>query len=410
MNNHCYSDSAALTTVEQLLSTLKNSVKAQTSSETINFEDAMGRVLAADIVSGVNLPPFANAAVDGFAFKHSDLKDFPTSLPISATITAGQAPMTLPAHTAARIMTGAALPRNVDTVVMQEDVHIHAEQVCIESPVKAGINCRPAGEDVAVGQQVLASGATLSFSAIGILAAMGVESVDVFRPLNVALFSSGDEIVSKDQPLASGHRYDANRPMLKALLQKPSYRVEDHGVLPDDLQATQAALDTAAQSADVIITSGGASTGDADFLINALRETGDIDVWRLALKPGRPFAFGRIADTPVLCLPGNPVAVGVCALRFVMPFLAALAGGPWRDPVQYSVAAGFTMAKKLGRTEYVRASLAQTSQGLVVNKHAKQGSGVLMSLVESDGLVVLPSERAAVAIGDMVFFMPFSQF
>ena len=411
MTDDCFAPTAGLISAVEARARLKAAAKCLVDIEQVPLADACGRTLAESIVSQVDVPPCANAAVDGYAIAHADLSPYAsTRLPISITVAAGAQPRRLTAGTTARILTGAPLPVGADTVVMQEDVDVTAEGVLFKHDVKQGINWRPAGEDVAAGAEVLSAGTRLRAADIGMAAALGVGELTVFKPLDIAVLSTGDEIVAVGNEPQAGKRFDANGPMLAAFLRSQGHRVTNLGIVPDDPERVAAAFTSAARLFQVIISSGGASTSDADHVVGAVRRLGAIDVWRLAIKPGRPFAFGRVADTPFIGLPGNPVAVGVCAMMFATPFLNVLAGQSWRLPQSYPLAANFSMTKKPGRTEWLRAKLVETDSGLAVERHSKQGSGVLSSLVEADGLVELPDACEIIRADDMVSFIPLDQF
>jgi len=309
-----------------------------------------------------------------------------------------------------RILTGAKMPDGADTVVMQEDVEVVDGQVTLPAGVTAGGNWRPRGEDVASGQIVRLKGQRLRPQDIGMAAAIGCSQLRVYKALRVAVFSTGDEILEPGQPLAEDSVYDINRYMLRSWLQAMGCDVTDLGILPDQYDAVRNALTEAAESHDVIMTSGGASTGDTDHITDVLAAEGSLNFWRLAMKPGKPLALGQLGNARFIGLPGNPVAVGVCFLRFAYPLLCTLSGQQWPEPRSYQLPAAFSMKKKAGRTEFVRSVLQQSEEGLRVSSYAKQGSGVLSSLVEADGLVELAEDLTQVEEGDLLTFFPFDQF
>jgi len=411
--NDCFAEHHKLLPAEEALARLRASVTPVVGCEEVSLANAKGRILAQNLVSPSNVPPFNNAAVDGYAFNSQDLSaNIDTTLPISAYIAAGgETPDPLQAGSAARIFTGAPLPAGADTVIMQEDVTADELKVSIPQHTKTGINWRPAGEDMSAGETVLLAGHRLRPQDIGCAAAMGYAKLGVFKRLKVAVFSSGNEIYEPGQTPPEGGIFDVNRYMLMTQVRQTGAEVSDLGILPDTLDDTVAALDQAAQNHDLILSSGGVSTGDKDHIAHAINQLGQIHFWRLAIKPGRPLAFGHIADTALIGFPGNPVATGVCFMRFGFPLLCALSGQTWPEPVKLTLPAAFSLSKKAGRTEWLRANLQVDKSGHSrVDKHPRQGSGILTSLVGADGLVELSESTTRIEIGDAVSFLPFSQF
>ena len=411
--NDCFAAHHKLLPAEEALARLRASVSPVVDREYTPLTDAKGRILAQDLVSPCDIPPFNNAAVDGYAFNGRDLKiNTDTSLTISAYIAAGdKTPLALQAGTAVRIFTGAPLPEGADTVIMQEDVSATEQSVSIPQQTTTGINWRPAGEDMHAGETILRAGHRLRPQDIGCAAAMGYAELSVFKRLKVAVFSTGNEIYNPGQPLPEGGIYDVNRYMLMTQVRQTGAEVSDLGILPDNLDDTVAALSQAAREHDLILSSGGVSTGDKDHIGHAIEQLGSIHFWRLAIKPGRPLAFGHIADTALVGFPGNPVATGVCFMRFGFPLLCALAGQTWPEPVKITLPAAFSLNKKAGRTEWLRANLQVDKNGHTrVDKHPRQGSGILTSLVGADGLIEVSENTTHIAIGDAVSFLPFSQF
>jgi molybdopterin molybdotransferase len=410
--NDCFAQPKKLLSVADALMQLQAAAVAVTEIEIVPLAQAGGRILAAALVSDRDIPGFNNAALDGYALRGEDLiVGQPTILPIVGQSTAGHASAkALQPGTAMRILTGAQMPIGADTVVMQEDVERIDGRVTIPAGVKPGSNWRPRGEDVSEGQTVLSLGQCLRAQDIGMAAAVGSAHLSVFKALRVAVFSTGDEVVEPGQPLAEDGVYDINRYMLRSWLQTMGCEVTDLGILPDQYEAVSAALTEAATSHDVIMTSGGASTGDTDHIADVLKAEGSLNFWRLAMKPGKPLALGQIGTARFIGLPGNPVAVGVCFLRFAYPLLAGLSGQEWVMPRSYSLPSAFSMKKKAGRCEFVRAQLLNAAGIMQVARHPKQGSGVLSSLVEADGFVELAEDLTQVETGDLVTFYPINQF
>ncbi len=412
--NDCIKPKDELMSAEAAITELKRSAVVKVAKQKVPLKDAAGRVLAEEIVGTRDVPGFDNAAVDGYAFAYIDYKAAAGSaLPVSEYIRAGR--MTdhaLAPGTVARIFTGAKIPDGADTVVMQEDVKLASEkEIVLPEGVDQGINYRKRGEDVRKDQPLYKAGERLSPFDTGMLAAFGYSEVSVYCPLKVAVFSTGDEIIEPGDPLAADGVYDVNRYMLQALLNNMGCHTTDLGILKDDKQTIGDALENAARQHQVIITSGGVSTGDADHIADILKEVGDVGFWRLAIKPGRPLAFGKLYDKQFIGFPGNPVATAVCFLRFAYPLLATFSGQNWPEPKYLDLPSAFSMRKKTGRREWVRARLVAGEKGVVsVDKHPKQGSGVLTSMVEADGLVELSEEQIDIKPGDRLSFMPFSQF
>jgi molybdopterin molybdotransferase len=378
--------------------------------ESVPLADAQRRILAQDVISAGDVPPFANAAVDGYAFAFADLHaDKDTRLKLAGRAAAGH-PLSQPCQPgeAVRIFTGAAMPARADTVAMQEDVRAAGDAVIVPPGLHAGANRRRAGEDVPAGKVALAQGARLRPQDVALAAATGNASLRVYRPLRIALFSTGDELLEPGNRLGPGQIYDANRYLLLGLLGELPCRVDDLGILPDRAQAVRDALASAAAAHDLIVTSGGVSTGEEDHVKGAVEALGSLHFWRLAIKPGRPIALGRIGDCAFIGLPGNPVAVMVCFLRFAKPIILRLGGASDLTPTIYRVRADFEHTKRSGRREWVRASLVAGKDGeLVARKFARQGSGLITSLVNSDGLVELREETTHLQPGSLVDFLPF---
>ncbi len=313
------------------------------------------------------------------------------------------------------VLTGGALPDGTDTALMQEDVTIDGNHVLIPKGVRRGANCRLAGEDMRDGQTVLSAGRRLRPQEVGVAATVGRTSLAVHCPLRVALVSSGDELREPGEPLPHGMTYDSNRIILRGLLESLGVAVSDQGIWPDRADVVQARMAELAADHHAIITSGGASRGDEDHMVDAIRKLGRLHFWQIAVKPGRPLAFGQLqgkrSDTVFIGLPGNPVAAVICFLLFARPMLTALAGGVWPEPEAFLVPSGFSMKKKPGRREFLRARLLRDDQGTrIVQKIEREGSGILTSLTEADGLVNIGEDVVAVLPGDPVPFIPFSEF
>ena len=355
--------------------------------ETVELAKALGRVASADVVAGLDIPPSDNSAMDGFAVRSSDISKAGTVLTISQRIPAGSQAESLAAGTAARIFTGGVMPSNADAVVIQENTEFDEQRVTVNTLAKPGDNVRPCGQDIAQGSTVVSLGRRLSAIDLGLLASIGKATVEVYRPLRVAIFSSGDELVNPGVELKPGQIYNSNRPALMALCEQLGYTALDCGIVEDTLGATKAALAAAANKADVILSSGGVSVGDEDHIKPAVEALGSLQLWKVQMKPGKPVAFGNVAGTPFLGLPGNPVSSYVVFQLLGMPLMRALQGQNTTLPRSYSVSAGFSK-KTTSREEYIRVRVDINHDGkLVAQPFANSSSGVMSSLAWADGLV-----------------------
>ncbi len=411
LSDDCFAFGGALLSVDAALGRIEERVTAVVETEAAPLGGVCGRILAEDIVASMNLPPHANSAVDGYAFAHADLvQGRETLLPVLGRAAAGH-PLGRPAERGAaiRIFTGAPMPEGADTVMMQEDCVFEDGRVRLKPGIKKGANRRHAGEDVAEGAVALAAGRRLSPADLGLAAALGRCELPVFRRLRVALLSTGDEVHDPGTALPSGMIYDANRFMLAALLNGLGCAVSDFGIRPDREAALADTLATASAGHDLIVTSGGVSTGEEDHVKQAIERLGSLHFWRLAIKPGRPVALGQIGGVPLIGLPGNPVAALVTFVVLARPLIFKLAGAAVTAPRLFPVRAGFAYRKKPGRREYVRASLQREAKDLVAVKYARDGAGILSSITQSDGLVILDEETSDLAPGMTVEFLPFSE-
>ncbi|MDJ0514632.1 MAG: molybdopterin molybdotransferase MoeA [Methyloceanibacter sp.] len=395
---------------------LKTRVRPVTETGQVRLADASGRFLAEPIVAPRPIPGHDNAAVDGYAFASSDY-DFQkgSALRIVGEATAGHPYQGKPASgDAVRIFTGAVMPAELNTVVMQEDIQIEDRggeiYVLIPPGLKSGANCRLAGEDTMPGETLVAAGTRLRPQDVGSAAAAGLGTILCRAPLKVAVFSTGDEILRPGKTFVEGKVYDANAPMLHGLVAMTGAEAVDLGVLPDTRSEVIEALSEASKAFDAIVISGGASQGQEDHVVPSIDALGKRHLWQIAIKPGRPMSFGQIGDCVVLGLPGNPVAVFVCFLLYVRPVLTVLAGGAWPEPTRFPVIADFTQKKKVGRREFWRARLVRTDGKLRVSKFARDGSGLISSLREADGLIEVAEDVDAVVAGELVDFIPYSEF
>ena len=408
LRNDCFALPPGIhwTPVEEALATLRERLGPVTASRTVPLDQALGAIAAEDIHARRANPPLPNTAVDGYGFAGGRGEGLHVLPLADGRAAAGDAPGHLPPGHAMRVLTGAALPEGVDTVVLQEDVQLTDDGIRFSGPLRQGANVRRAGEDVTEGQQVLASGRRITPADLALLAATGVDRIKLRAALRVGILSTGDELVDPGSPASAGQIYDANRPMLAGLVRQFGHEPVDLGRAPDDRAALRARLDQAAGLADVILTSGGASAGDEDHVSALLREAGAMTLWRIAIKPGRPLALGLWQGRPVFGLPGNPVAAMVCTLVFARPALALLAGGGWSEPQGFMVPAGFAKSKKAGRREFLRARIRDGRAEVF----ASEGSGRISGLSWAEGLVELPDAAADIRPGDMVRYVPFGSY
>jgi molybdopterin molybdotransferase len=409
----CFAHDRERLPAAEALALLRARVRAVVGSESVPLAQAHGRLLASPVASDRDVPSFDNVAVDGFAFAHEALApDRPTRLTLAAGRAAAGHPFAgrLPRGMALRVLTGAPMPEGADSVLMQEDVTVDGDAVVIPAGVRRGANRRRAGEDMRRGQIVLQPGLRLRPQDVGAAASAGHSTLEVFLPLRVALISTGDELCEPGEPLPPGHTYDANRTILLGLLRGLGCEVHDFGILPDRADAVDEAMLRAAEL-DAVVASGGASRGEEDHVVRAVERLGKLHFWQIAVKPGRPLAFGQLGKCTIIGLPGNPVAAVICFLYFARPVLVALGGGRWPEPHGFLVPADFAMAKKPGRREYLRARLVGgPGRRLAASRIEREGSGILTSLTEADGLVELAEDVTQVGRGDPVTFVPFSEF
>lgn len=392
---------------------LLNAITPRTAHENVPLHVAIGRFAASDIISTVNLPATANAAVDGYAIDAETLAANPDHLfPVVGQARAGH-PFTgtIAKDEAVEIYTGAVMPDGVNAVAMHEDCTRHDNHVRLDKMLQSGANNRPAGENLAVGEIILSAGTRIHAPMIGQLAAAGHKTVDVQNKLTATMLSTGDEIIdvmAADNGTGFGQIYDANRPMLMAALAGEALNLHDGGIVADDRDALANAYQAALVHSDIVISSGGASDGIEDHTQAAMKMVGaECALWRLAMKPGRPMAVGRVEDKFIFCLPGNPVAAFVCAKLLIMPLLDKLAGGIARTPLRVTVPAGFSHKKKPGRAEYLRATLQGSGKDQQIQIHGRRGAGVISSLIGADGLVEIPLDNAGVEVGMPLAFLPF---
>ncbi len=406
----CDAISSQLTPFAEALETILKQAKRISGDESLKLENSTGRILAAALQSPVDVPPADNSAMDGYAVRCADIKDGDARLPVSQRIPAGVMGQPLQPGSVARIFTGAPVPKGADAVVMQEHTTAHDDgSVTFHQSVTVGTNIRCAGEDITKGSAILEPGMCLRPQDLGLAASVGIGELAVTRRLKVATFFTGDELVNPGNKLAPGQIYNSNQFAINSLLHKLGCEVINLGIVEDTLQATRSTLKNAARLADLVITSGGVSVGDEDHVRLALEELGELCMWRISIKPGKPLAFGHIGETPFLGLPGNPVSAFVTFLLFVRPFILTQLGVKDVHPQQIIAAAAFNWPKQVKRREYVRARLQTGTDGQPeIHIYDHQGSGVLSSTSWAHGLAVL-EEGSTVAMGDKVAYIPYSE-
>ncbi len=416
LTDDCFAFSGPLLRLDDMERLIRERIFPVTETERVPLHGGRGRVVAQDVSALVDLPPFDNSAVDGYAVRHADLPpDKETTLPVSGRLTAGaRANLALKPGTAVRIFTGAAMPKGADTVFMQEDVTVEGDQVTVPKGLKLGANRRLAGEDVAGGAVVLPSGTVLEAQHIALAAALGLTEILVRRRLKVAIFSTGDEVIEPGSVRAGAAIYDSNRILLAELLERLGAVVTDLGILADEPEKLSRRLSEAAAGHDLIVTSGGVSTGEADYVREAVERIGNLVFWRVAIKPGRPVALGVIQaasghGAAFVGLPGNPVAVFVTFVRIVKPLLRTLSGARPDRLIPLPVRTAFAYKKKKDRREYVRVALKRAPDGEIeAVKHPQDGAGILTSLTETDGLLEFPEDVTTIEPGARVGFLSYA--
>lgn len=394
-----------LITVEQAIEKILSQASAVEQAETVTLLEALNRVLAEDLKSMIDVPGYDNSAMDGYAVHSDSCQTSGSELPVTQRIPAGQVGTVLETGSAARIFTGAPVPQGADAVVMQEMCEASADTVTINTIVEAGSNVRRAGEDIARDSVILPAGKRLRPQELGLIASVGLAEFKVKRKLKVATFFTGDELVTPGQPLDSGQIYNSNRYTLRGLLQAMDCEVIDLGIVPDTLEATLDVLKQAASSADLVITSGGVSVGEEDYVRIALDKLGELTMWRIAMKPGKPVAFGRVENALFMGLPGNPVSVFVTFLVFARALILKMQGADDHALKRVAVIADFDWPV-VQRQEYLRVRLSQKDSQMVAQLYPHQGSGVLSSASWADGLVELLIGKE-IKKGDTVNYLSF---
>ena len=400
---------ANLLNVEDARQTLLASAVPLTSTETLALLEAQGRPLAQAIMSPINVPGFDNSAMDGYALNVQDMQALPARFPVGQRIAAGQTGTALAPNTAARIFTGAPIPEGANVVVPQEHTQDTEGSISLTHPIDLAQHIRRKGEDITAGGLVLAAGERLGAPQLAMLASIGVSNVTVFKPLKVGVFFTGDELTEPGQPLLPGAIYNSNRYAINGLLKQLGCKVNDYGIVRDSAQATREALSRAASENDVIITCGGVSVGEEDHVKAAVMALGDLDLWQISMKPGKPLAYGRVGQADFIGLPGNPVSAFVTFLLMARPFLLKRMGVADTAFKYLTATANFEWPKPDRRREFLRVKITITSSGApVLDLWPNQGSGVMSSLAWADGLVDVAPETK-ISRGDVLRYLPLSE-
>lgn len=409
----CFATPGKMIPLDEARAKIRDTISPLVSTTNLPLRHCCGKILGQDVIARQHVPPHNNSAMDGYAVFFDDLAtDGDTRLPVTARIAAGH-PLNRAAKRgeALRIFTGAPTPDGIDTIVMQENADEANGFVTFPKGAapKKGANYRHKGEDIKDGDVILKKGHKLRAADIGICASVGLTDLCVYRPLKVAVFSTGDEICDAGQALPAGCVYDINRYTVLSMLENLGCEVTDLGILPDNLATITKALDQAADTHDMLFTSGGVSLGEEDHVKSAVNALGKVDFWRIAIKPGRPIALGEIKDKPFIGLPGNPVATLVTFMTIARPMLLGFSGRSDISTRSYQIPAAFEMSHKGGRYEWQRAYLKETAQGPVVELFHTTGSGILTSMVKTDGLVEISDAPREIKPGDLVTYIPYSE-
>lgn len=398
-------EQGGLHSIEQAISTLTTLLRRPLDSTRQPLATAQGKTLAVDLPARLDVPRWDNSAMDGYALNSADLDPATPWLPVAGCQAAGDPPSTLPAGHCMQIFTGAMLPAGADTVIPAENCRIDNGRVLF-GLYRAGQNIRRQGEETQAGQLLLTRGTRLDSRHIGLLASQGYAEIDVYQPLRIGILSSGNELCEPGETLADGQIYDTNSFLLASLLQGWGFSVTRYPRMRDELEASKQQLVTAAAEQDILISSGGVSVGDADYLKTAVEQLGQLSLWRVAIQPGKPLAFGRIGDTPWIGLPGNPGASLVTALIIARPALLAAQGLTDAQPQTLRVQSGFKRSKIRVRQQYLQARLNSSTGSLQAVLHPQQSSAMLANCCWADGLVVIPAQHS-VATGDLLQFIPY---
>lgn len=406
--NSCLNKNDTAITLTQAKEKCFSTIKKTLSTEKLAIRPALNRVISQDIIAPINVPPCMNSAMDGYALRKIDIKNAQSFNVIDIAYAGQQSHKKIAKNECLQIMTGAMIPKNADIVIPQEFVTRQGKAIIVNE-YNGGDNVRFAGEDLTKGDSVFKKGRLLRAADLGLLASLGIAEISVWRKLRVAFFSTGDELHNLGEPLKTGQIYDSNRYSLFAMLSDLNIDILDMGVVKDDYTVLSAAFTQAAQCADVVITTGGVSVGQADFVKQVLSDIGSVDFWKLAIKPGRPLTYGKIDKAYFFGLPGNPVAVMVTFYQIVQPFLKKMMGQIQHiEPLLINAISATNIPKSYGRAEFIRAKFSNDNGEITVQKLEKQGSGMLSSMSYANCLIVLTEDQSFVKKGEIVQIQPFS--
>ncbi len=412
LSNDCFKSSKKRISLEKAVSILEKRIKCIKKTQKIKLDQALGRILSKDITSKLNVPPFNNSAVDGYAFKYSDLnKKKETTLKLVGRISAGQnLNKKIKKGEIARIFTGAKLPVGTDTIIMQEDCNVINNQIVLKPGIFKGANIRRKGEDIKSGKKIVSRGLKLRAQDIGLIASIGINEIDVFEKLTVGIFTTGNELYEPGKKAKTDGIYDSNRYCLKNLLETINCSVKDYGIKKDNKKLIKNTLKKISKKCDLIITTGGMSVGDEDYVRKVVEKNGYLNFWNIAIKPGRPVALGNIFNKPFIGLPGNPVSVMVTFLKIALPTINKLSGFLSPKESNFIVTTDFNFKKKSGRKEFLRVKILKITNGQIkIKKFSNTGSGVFTSMVETDGLIELPEKLTYLKKGTKVRFVSYSE-
>ncbi len=412
LSNDCFKHSKKRISLEKAVSILEKRIKCIKKTQKIKLDQSLGRILSKDIFSKLNVPPFDNTAVDGYAFKYSDLnKKKETVLKLNGRIAAGQNfNKKINKGEVVRIFTGAKVPEGTDTVIMQEDCNVNGNKIILKPGIFKGANIRKKGEDIKFGKKIITKGSKLKAQDIALIASIGIKEIEIYEKLKVGIFTTGNELFEPGTKTSKNGIYDSNRYCLKNLLKTINCSVKDYGIKKDNENLIKNTLKKISKECDLIITTGGMSVGEEDYVRRVVEKNGSLNFWNISIKPGRPVALGNIFKKPFIGLPGNPVSVMITFLKIALPAINKLSGFLSPKKNNFIVTADFNFEKKSGRKEFLRVKVSKNSNGQVKIKHfPNTGSGVFTSMVETDGLIELPEKLTFLKKGSKVKFVPYSE-
>jgi len=412
LSNDCFKHNKKRISLEKAVSILEKRIKCIKKSQKIKLDQALGRILSKDIISKINVPAFNNSAVDGYAFKYSVLnKKKETALKLSGRITAGQNfNKKINKCETVRIFTGAKVPEGTDTVIMQEDCNLNNNEVILKEGIFKGANIRKKGEDIKCGKKIISKGSKLKAQDIALIASIGIKKINVFEKLTVGIFTTGNELFEPGAKISKSGIYDSNRYCLKNLLETIKCSVKDYGIKKDNEKLIRNSLKKISKECDLIITTGGMSVGEEDYVRKIVEKKGSLNFWNIAIKPGRPVALGNIFKKPFIGLPGNPVSVMITFLKIALPTINKLSGFLMPKEKNFIVTTDFDFKKKSGRKEFLRVKVSKNLNGKIkIKNYPNTGSGVFTSMVETDGLVELPEKLTYLKKGTKIIFVPYSE-